>query len=171
MTDQDYESFRREYLRLSAALERFKQSSEEQSRRLDAYFHALKAFPLGDVIAKADTWLAKETKFPKPAEWAGVIVRKVAPLPAMSDADARDYIRAEGLRYEDTPCWCPECVTAEVSEKPLRFVPLEPEQRKRLGDRIVVAGRWAHGFELFRWYRSRADYYNAMAEKGFLKGM
>jgi hypothetical protein len=172
MIQQDFDAFSREYRRLSAALERYKQSPVELASKADAYFHVLKKYPLTAVIAKADQWLEREAKFPKPAEWAAVIVRRAVELPVLSQDDAKDYRRAELLGWEDTPCGCSDCLKAGVHEKPLRFVPIEGRDgayRKAtdpLLNRTVTAGHWAHGFELFRWYDARASFYNRCLELG-----
>jgi hypothetical protein len=173
MTPGDFDTFLAEFSRLSAALGRYKTTPQETAAKADAYFHVLKKFPITLVIAKADAWLATETDFPKPAQWAGQIVKAaVAPLPRLSPEDEREYLRAERLRYEDAPCGCAACRRAEVHEKPLRFVPEftehDTERKVWCGDRIVTAGHWAHGQELFGFYRARADFWNHVAELGLL---
>jgi hypothetical protein len=170
MTQADYDAFSQEYKRISAALERYKQSPAELATKIDAYFHVLKGFPLSEVIAKADGWLGKETKMPKPAEWANVIARKAADVPLMPERDAREWRKAEQSRWQAEPCGCQSCVEAGVNEKPLRFVPVDDRMViEPLSQRVVNAGRWAHGWELFRWYQARADFYNRCLELG-LKG-
>lgn len=118
MTGTEFSDFGHEFDRLYAALGGYKQSPAEKGAKVDAYFHALKHLPLREVIAKADTWLAKETKFPKPAEWANVVTRKAADLPSLSVQEAEDYRRAERLGWEDVPCSCSLCRDADVTEKP-----------------------------------------------------
>lgn len=165
MVDADFDRFRLEFQRLSAALHGFKQSAEEARSKLDAYFHVLKKLSLSDVIAKADRWLATETKMPKPAEWAGVVIVKSIALPVLSHVQATAWLRAEALRWEDAPCTCAECREADVHEKPLRFVPeFTDEDRDRrvvIGERAVTAGHWAHGYELARYYQAQANFWNA----------
>ena len=173
MTTSDYQPFVGEFRRLVAALEPYKSSPEQMASRADAYFSVLKPFPLEDVIRKADTWLAKETKFPKPAEWAGVIVRKAADLPTMLDRDARDYREAERIGFEKDPCGCQSCLEAGVSEKPLRYVPEVEDGADRvmkdpLGNRTITAGHWAHGWELHRWYEARGAFWNRVYELGLM---
>lgn len=171
MTQTDFDGFVVEFSRLSSALERYKRTPGESAAKADAYFHVLKPFPLSLVIAKADTWLKTESKFPTPAQWAGTIVRKAVELPILTDSQAREQIRAEGLFYEDLPCRCAPCLEAGVNEKPLRFVPMEDASgavvRAKIGERVVVTGRWIHGWELFRWYDARANFYNHCVELGF----
>jgi hypothetical protein len=168
-----YQTFVVEFRRVSAALESYKRSPDELTAKADAYFHVLKRFDLPEVIAKADAWLQTETKMPKPAEWAGIVPRRPqVELSVMTDAESRDYRRAETLGFEDIPCACALCVQADVTEKPIRFVPdLDYQDRDRLVkdplmNRVVCAGHWAHGAELARWYRARADFYNRCVELG-----
>lgn len=145
----------------------------DQQQMGASYFKALQKFPLGRVAAGADAWVSRGKFFPKPAEWIDAMPRlhlPAADVAVMSDQDAREYARAEQMRYEDTPCRCHECVFAHVSDKPLRFVPevsadgSDLKVRDPLRDRIVTAGHWAHGPELARWYHARADFYNRFLE-------
>ena len=167
MTQADYGAFMDEFRRLQITLDPYKRLPQETTARAEAYFHVLKKYQLHEVIAKADRWLATEDKFPKPAQWAGVIANRrtvAADVPQMSADDVREYRRAEALHYEDAPCGCPECKTSAVSEKCRRFVPefnADGTDRKvKDGDRIVTAGHWAHGVELARWYHAKADFYD-----------
>jgi hypothetical protein len=166
MTQADFDAFGVEFRRLSAALEKYKQSPAEITQKIDAYFHVLKAFPLSDVIAKADTWLQTQVKMPKPAEWAAVVVRRLAEIPPMGEREAREWRAAEQQRWQAEPCGCQSCVEAGVNDKPLRFVPEERQATEPLSQRVVTAGHWAHGWELFRWYQARADFYNRCLELG-----
>lgn len=162
MTEVDYGQFIVEFKRLAAALEPYKRTPEEVQQKADAYFHALKRFSFEDVRRKADRWLERESKMPKPAEWAGVIVAGAgSDLRQMTQAEATEHRRAERQGYEDAPCECASCIHAGVTHRPLRFVPefdrlgndvkvLDP-----IGNRVVVAGHWAHGAELARWYVAR----------------
>lgn len=132
-----------------------------------SYFKALRRFELPQIQAGADRCVQQLKRFPRPAEWIDMIPRREsAPdLLAMTNEQAHEYRRAEALRYEDKPCGCRACKDAEMTEKPLRFVPeisSDGSDRKvRLDDRIVVAGHWAHGQELARWYDAKASFYNA----------
>jgi hypothetical protein len=134
-----------------------------------SYFKALRRRTLKEVSAGADAWLEHGRFFPKPAEWLRSIPRQMErpAVQAMAEDEAREYRRAEGLRYEDQPCRCRECVAAGISDKPLRFVPeftADDADRKvfdPIGKREVTAGHWAHGAELARWYVARADFWNA----------
>ena len=173
MTPQDSDGFMDEMRRLTAVFN-VRRTPAELGAMAKGYFQVLRKFPLAEVTAKAEQWIATETKFPKPAEWAGVVVRRALELPVLSDAEARVYRRAEALRYEDEPCGCALCVEAGVSEKPLRFVPEFTEadtDRKVLdpiGNRVVTAGHWAHGWELQRLYVARANFWNRCYELGLM---
>lgn len=144
-----------------------KRLDDHELRQMDAdYFKALRRFTLQQVQAGAETWIQRGKYFPKPAEWIDSIPRRttIAPdISAMSEDEMREYHRAEGLRYEDQACSCRACREAEVSDKPIRFVPdLDRDGRERKlkdGDRIVAAGHWAHGSELARWYQAKGDFY------------
>ena len=146
------------------------QDHEEGQMHRD-YFKALRRFTIDQVKAGAEAWTQRGKYFPKPAEWIDAIPRREAPtvnVPALSEQDARDYARAEQLRYEGSPCTCRECVQAGMAERATRFVPEFVDDHARLvrfGERIVTAGHWAHGFELARWYQARADFYNKFLER------
>lgn len=166
MNASDFDTFAVEFRRLSSALERYKQSPAEQSQKADAYFHVLKKFSIYDVIAKADQWLATEKNFPKPSEWAAVIVRKVVEWPVLTQAEADEYRAAELSAWEAPPCHCAECVRAEVSDKPIRYVPefdrndVILRAKEPNGDKLLYRGHWIHGFDLKRWYDARAAFWN-----------
>lgn len=165
MIDQDFDAFVQEFARLAAAFERYKLSPTELRQKADVYFHALKRFPLSEVVAKADTWLMAEKAMPKPVEWATTKVRRpeVLPGPMAPDA-AAEWQAAERAGWEGDPCHCRECVEAGVNEKPIRFVPDETpdgrDPKRMIGNRIVTQGRWIHGWDLHRWYHARAQFYN-----------
>lgn len=135
-----------------------------------AYFKALRRFPLERVQAGAEVWMQQGKRFPKPAEWIDSIPRQkaVVELPTLSSAQAAEYLRAEGKRYEDARCGCAACVKAGVSEQPLRFVPdyLDDgrDAQAMLGDRIVTTGHWAHGDELKGYYAARNAFWYRMFE-------
>lgn len=137
------------------------------------YFKAMRRFPLNQVQAGAEAWVSRGKYFPKPAEWIDAIPKASAQatvdLPALNESEARAYEQAERMRYEGRCCSCRECVEADVTEKPTRFVPEfdaeDREVRVRCGERIVVAGHWAHGQELARWYQARGDFYAKFVER------
>lgn len=175
MIQADFDTFLGEFRRLSAAFDRFKQSPAEVSARADVYFHVLKKYPLTLVSAKADAWLETQVKFPKPGEWAGQVATKRVELRVMSEAESREYLRADHLGYDDPdPCACASCVAAGVQDRAethLRYVPMElpdgrTERAKLAGrDTIVTPGQWLHGWPLVRWYEARATFWSTAYAK------
>jgi hypothetical protein len=77
---------------------------------------------------------------------------------AISDAEARTWKAAERDHWEADPCTCLECLEAGVTDKPRRFVPLDPYDRAQIGDRDIYRGEWIHGWTLKRWYKARDDF-------------
>lgn len=169
MTQTDYSEFSSEIRRLGTVF-RLRTSPAELAQLTDAYFAALQRFTILQIITACEQWTAKETKFPKPAELAVMAPRRAVETPTLDESHAAEWTQAELARWERAPCQCRECVTAGVHEKPLRFVPeVDAQDRDRmvkLGDKLVVAGHWAHGPELAGWYRARADFYNRCMELG-----
>lgn len=161
MQSHEFNAFVREFLRVSSALERRPQSIEQATERARAYFDVLRSQSLEQVIARADGWLDRQTKFPTPAEWKFSAARAVELLP-FSDRVVAQYHRAKALRWEDEPCRCNRCREAGVTHRLLRFVPETngdaPENYRVLGGEKVYRGHWAHGFELRRWYDARDGY-------------
>ena len=178
MTEQDYDAFGREYERLSAALERFKQTPADRATKSDVYFHVLKKYTLREVIAKADAWLARESKMPKPAEWAGIVAAGPAmEIPTLTEREAREWLAAEQDRWERPACACRECVAAGVWTLPIRFVPEFDtnglDHRVQVGGRVVTAGHWAHGRELAGYWLARESFwakYDEMFPRNTRKG-
>lgn len=166
MTDSDLPAFM-ETFRQVVRVFPLRGGDEETQRLTSSYFKALRRFHLTDVQAGADAHIASGIHFPKPAEWIGKIPpRKRTQLRRMTDADAREYRRAELLGYEDAPCSCALCQEAGVTERPIRFVPDADDNDRDIkvedpiGNREVTEGHWAHGAELRRWYEARADFWN-----------
>jgi hypothetical protein len=163
MTEMQSLDFTRLMKRL-AVIFRLRAEEGDFAALAGSYFRALQRFELRDLERGADAWIQTQQRFPKPAEWRGAIPARTVEVPFLSDDQAREQLRAEGLGYEDAPCRCPDCLAAGVNEKPLRFVP--EERQGKIGERIVTVGHWAHGFELFRWYDARANFYNHCVELG-----
>lgn len=145
-----------------------KRMEASELREMDAsYFKALRRFSLHQVQVGAEIWVQRGKYFPKPAEWIEAIPRRepTPDIPTMSDDQAHAYRRAEALRYEDQPCYCEACRRADITDKPLRFVPefdaRDRAVQMRLDDRVVTAGHWAHGAELARWYQAKGSFYDA----------
>lgn len=135
-----------------------------------SYFRAMRRFDLRAVQAGAEVWLQKGERFPKPAQWIESIPPRtvVIELQTLAEADAREYQRAESLKYEDAPCLCSSCQQASMTEKPLRFVPTLDrhglEMHALIGERIVTTGHWAHGEELARYYAAKNAFWLRMFE-------
>jgi hypothetical protein len=172
MTEPDFGTFERAFRRVCGAF-RLKVKEGEIEELTRTYFRILDTAPLEDVLAAGKTCLATCRKFPKPAEWlaalpaAPVAVR--ADLRVMGTPERLEYARAEALRYEDAPCGCLLCQEADVTHRPLRFVPDEilgvlDKALDTERNREVITGHWAHGEELARWYVAR-DHFFASAPR------
>jgi hypothetical protein len=167
MTDDDREPFDRVFRRLALAF-RLRLKPEALDDLAGAYFHVLKSHPLDVVLTAGQTCLRQGRVFPKPAQWLAELTRGEVGAPPdvriMSMVEAAEYVRAERLHYDDDPCACLLCQSARI-ERPLRFVPDytddgRPEQAFcPLKNRVVVAGHWAHGDELVRWYIARDAFF------------
>lgn len=139
------------------------------------YFHTLGSYPLPDVIAAGNQCLRVHRRFPKVADWLDLLTRSDVGAPPdirmMSATEGSEYMRAERLRYEDDPCSCLQCQAAAV-DRPLRFVPdVADDDRDEKAfcppkNRIVVAGHWAHGDELVRWYAARDRFFGLAVQAG-----
>jgi len=175
MIDEDFGTFDRAFRRLSGAF-RIKLKPVALDELAKIYFKAFEGARLGDVLTAGRTCLAECRKFPTVAEWLDALP-KVAQTGVENDVrvmvadEVFEYHRAMRLHYEDEPCTCLMCQAAHITGKPLRFVPNElPEisafeyahdlERKR----VVIAGHWAHGEELVRWYGARAHFMNLGAK-------
>jgi hypothetical protein len=132
---------------------------------MESYFRAMLRFPLRAVEAGADAWIAKGEHFPKPAQWMACMPsqQNALALPVMVEPDVTEYRRAISLHYEDEPCGCHECKSADVSHRMLRYVPDsdrdDQDVKLQLDGKVVVKGHWAHGQELARWYAARDAYF------------
>ena len=144
-------------------------TEHETGQLTRAHFKALRKYPLSAVRAGAETGLLHWKHFPKPAEWIDAIPRRVngpVDVPVLSDSAAREYRRAEAMRWQDEPCRCAACVAAHVCDQPVRFVPeFNDDGRDRkvkdpIGDRIVTAGHWAHGQELLGYWLGRERFFS-----------
>jgi hypothetical protein len=169
MVEPEYGTFDRAFRRVCGAyrLTMPEDTLDELSR---TYFRVLAYAPLDDVLAAGKACLATCTRFPKVAEWVAALPTPPGPVPLSADlrvlgtAERDDYVRAEGLHWDDAPCACRACVDAGVADLPLRFVPDEVDGTldraiDAVRNRVVVTGHWAHGDELARWYDARAAFY------------
>lgn len=136
-----------------------------------SYFKAMRRYPLSAVQAGAEVWLQRGKRFPRPAEWIESIP-PLTPRPELLVLTADQvalYRRAEMLQWEDAPCGCVACQEANVTDKPLRFVPEVnadgTDAKALLGDRVIVTGHWAHGAELARWYTAKQAFWAAMFDR------
>lgn len=142
------------------------------------YFRVLRPFALADLARAADAWIAKEPRFPKPAEWRGSLspdASQVRDLRVMTWVEAKDYADAERRGYEGDPCGCVECKAVGVDHRFLRFVPeftandTDLKVFDPIRQREVTAGHWAHGHELARWYVAKEAFWQKCADLGFME--
>jgi hypothetical protein len=171
MTPDDRESFGAIVQRLALAFGRKVPEARQQ-----IYFEALQPYPLRSVLEAAGRLRDNGTTFPTIAAWRALL----GPVPAartsdvrwMSADEASAYLAAERQGYEDASCFCDACRHAEITHRPLRFVPEfdvdDREVRVFCGplNKAVVAGHWAHGAELARWYAAREGFFAHKAAGG-----
>lgn len=175
MTELDRVTFDRAFRRVCGAF-RLKVKEGELEELSRTYFRILETAPLEDVLAAAKNCLATCHKFPKPAEWLQALpvppaAASRADLRVMGTTEREEYARAEGLRYEGAPCGCLLCQEAEITYRPLRFVPDEildvlDKAFDTVRNREVITGHWAHGEELARWYVARDAFYASTPRRG-----
>lgn len=147
----------------------FRGTEKDQQHAGSAYFKALKRFPLDLVAAGAEKYIATNKHFPKPVEWQAYIPARrqtvADEVVEMTADEAREWHRADVLRYEDAPCICRVCTAAGIHTRPIRYVPertADDVERKVLDpttNKVVTAGHWAHGEELVRWYRAKEHFW------------
>lgn len=162
MTDADLFPFLAIFTTLTKVFP-FRGDESETSDIGRAYFKTLRKFPFDLVKVGADNCMASMEKFPKPAEWAKHIPRRMPgpELAPLSRDDEREWRDAEKRGYEGDPCRCTECINVGVQHKPTRFVPDESEERAMMGDRVVLRGHWIHGDDLRRWYIARDTFWTS----------
>jgi hypothetical protein len=174
MLEDDFSTFDRAFKRL-AGLFRLRVIGAALDELSRSYFKILEAGELHDVLEAGKVCVQTRRVFPKPVDWLEALP-KPNPTPrhqddaigSLSHPEAIDWQRAESLRWEDTPCACVACQMAGMSATPLRFVPetvavddlRDRRMRDPIRNRIVVAGHWAHGDELARWYAARARFFS-----------
>lgn len=171
MTEMDYGAFEAAMKRLSGAYQ-MRVRPAEWAATVREYFDALKHASLHDVLAAQQACRDTLKRFPRIVEWrAELPVEGSKPTDArlMRHDEALEYLRAERQAFEDDPCFCLACQAADVTERPLRYVPdfTDTDREERawngLKDAMVTVGHWAHGDELARWYAARARFYGAGA--------
>lgn len=168
MTELDYVTFAEAFKRVISA-HRLKLKPAEADELTRTYFRLLAEFEIDAVLAAGKVCLGKYRSFPKAADWLlelGPTTRRTCPedLRHMSTAELDEFEAAARLRYQDHPCLCSNCCRAGVDDKPVRFVPsivgddYERAFNPRHG-RVELAGHWAHGAELARWYLARDAFF------------
>jgi len=170
MDDADFDTFGRAFRRVAGVF-RLRVKPDALEELLTTYFRVLKHVRLDAVLAGGKICLAKYKYFPKPVEWLEAIPKNPtsstppADRRVMDANEASEYAEAQRLHYERDACSCRECLQAGISQKPLRFVPTldrEGEEERALDpntNRVVIAGHWAHGEELARWYQAREQFF------------
>lgn len=171
MDDTDYDTFEKAFRRLGSVF-RLRLKEADLQELVQTYFRLLKSARLDAVLTAAKVCLTKCKTFPKPVEWLDALPKTPTVAPAsfqirhMGTAEAEEWSRAERLRYEDAPCACRLCVEAQVTDKPLRFVPnftaddCDDRAIHPAKPQPVTTGHWAHGEELARWYRAREAFFS-----------
>lgn len=164
MRDTDLPAFKRVVEQLATAM-----SKKLDESIIPTYFRLLQNEELADLARAGDAWAQRSKFFPKAAEWLETVrsIPKGDPLLEMARDEAAEWLAAERHFFEAEPCSCRECSEARIAgymdDKPLRFVPNEDRyggyEKRVLGNREVLRGHWAHGFELARWYQARAGFY------------
>lgn len=168
MTGQDLPAFAEMFQDL-ATIFKFYGTEDQKASALSAYFNTLQKYPLERVRQGYDNLKATAQKWPVPAQWiASMPSGQGAGLPLMSHTAARESDEAERRFYEGDLCACPECVSANVTHMPLRFVPcldangdVIPMLHPRTQNRRLL-GEWIHGHRLKRWYAARAEFYQKL---------
>lgn len=173
MTDRDASEFSALFRRV-AGVYRARVDEDVAS----TYFRVLRPFALADLERAADAWIAKEARFPKPAEWRGSLspdASQVRDLRVMTWLEGKEYADAERRGYEGDPCGCGACRDTGVDHRFLRFVPeftahdTDLKVFDPVRQREVTAGHWAHGQELARWYVTKDAFWQKCADLGFME--
>jgi hypothetical protein len=173
MHADDFSTFDRAFRRVCGAF-RLKLKVEEASELTQTYFRLLESHSLDDVLDSGRTLLASAKRFPLAAEWLSVLEttarakhRETATVDRrqMTQSEIDEWEDADRLRFEGQPCLCADCVRANIDEQPIRFVPtvrdadgyeLAFNPRRKV---VQIAGHWAHGDELARWYAARENFF------------
>jgi len=171
MVEPEFGTFDRAFRRVCGAY-RLKVKEPEVESLSRTYFKVLDAAPLEDVLTAGKACLRTCRRFPTVAEWVAAlpvppVIAVSADLRVMPTDERAAYARAEALRYADIPCGCGACFRADVTDRPLRFVPDETHgvldrAIDTVRNRIVVTGHWAHGEELARWYAARDAFFGSV---------
>ena len=158
-----------EMFRELASMFRLYGNEDQKAATLGAYFETLQTYPLERVRQGYEQLKTTATKWPVPAQWIAAMPKQGgADLPVMSHAHARESDEAERLFYEGDPCACADCILANATHLPLRFVPcLDADgavisQRHPRTNKPTLLGEWIHGYRLKRWYAARAEFYTKL---------
>lgn len=136
----------------------------EMREQAEAFWTVLRAYDMDDVLHGLERWTQSQSKMPTPVEWAGLIPKQPGCARMLTPSEARDAGYAARRGGQDDPCDCPLCVDAGVSDKPLRWEPeldgrmIEVKGTDPATGKALTIGKWLHGVELARWYRS-ADHF------------
>jgi hypothetical protein len=164
MTPLDVGHFERAFRRLSVAY-RLREKPGVIEEMCRTYFKVLEDASLDAVLAAGKVCLETLKKFPAASEWRANLPAVPPPSSEVSPRwmgtdEAAELLRAERRGYTDDPCGCLECQAAGVTDRPLRFVPNTSDDAAYCPAKAarVLAGHWAHGEELARWYAARAAF-------------
>jgi hypothetical protein len=168
MQEADFDTFERAFRRLAGVF-RVRLTEQQLMHLMQSYFRILNRFSLDAVVTGGRQCAETRQTFPKPTDWIAAMPRgqhsRREDVAAMSETEAREYRRAELAHYQDPPCPCAHCQEAGVTHRFLRFVPERTDDDRdcQLHDpilnRTVIAGHWAHGEELRRWYAAKDAFY------------
>jgi hypothetical protein len=167
MDHQDQPTFDRAFRRLVGAF-RLRLSAGQLAELSTTYFRVLEGYPLDRALFVGKQLLETYTRMPYPAEWLSACARPDAPAGApdahqrwMTTSELDERAQADAWKYAAAPCACRDCLDAGVSDQPLRYVPTDLDATtyetawdSRRGV-VQIAGHWAHGDELARWYAAR----------------
>jgi hypothetical protein len=169
MTDFDTATFDALIGRMVVAF-RLKLRPPERAELSRTFFKLLAAHAIDDVVAAGKRCMEKHRTFPKPVDWLGELAPTTSAVcppdrRTMRVDEADELARAAALAYEDAACACLLCRAADVTDRPLRFVPTaigDDELERAFNPRrgvVELVGHWAHGEELARWYAARDAFY------------
>lgn len=167
MIDSELGPFLDTFRELRGVLVHRRMEDAEESKQETAYFHALRRYPFRDVRLAADNLLRSTAKFPSPSEWIAALPKARPDVRQLRESEGTEYQRAAEIGWQDEPCDCVACHAANVTHRPLRFVPTvdasgEIDQAIDAAGHLVTPGHWAHGWELSRWYAAHARYLAAL---------
>lgn len=175
MESSDSGTFERAFKRVSGAFAKGWKPGEFDTT-VKAYFEALRHVSIDVVVEAGDRCIRTRTRFPKVADWLADVGSSMAPGTAppgmryMTEAERDEHAQAAAQCYQDAPCDCLLCQSADVSTRALRFVPtvIDGSLERAFNPRrnvVEVVGHWAHGQELARWYAAHEACRTAWPQK------